>query len=116
MQSPQFAVGAFIEILEERRGSTPSIELTLLFAAHAWCFDCHRERHRCPCGSGGGDELILAVGEATFEVGLEPDRAGLDVPGTVGVLGSQEVLNTLLINRVRGWHLPGGVEGIKRLS
>lgn len=39
-----------------------------------------------PSGGGGGDPLVLAMGEAAFEIGLELGGAALLIPTGVGAL------------------------------
>src|SRR5947208_1745306 len=59
-------------------------------------------RHGGPCGGGGGDPLIVVVGKTTLEIRLELYRAATHVPGTIWILGGQQVLETTLVDRIGG--------------
>ena len=51
-----------------------------------------RQRHRGPTGPRSGNKLVVAMRETGIEPGLERQRAGLHVPGTVLLLGVQQEL------------------------
>ena len=62
--------------------------------------DGHHEGHRSPTRARSGDPLVVGVREAAFEVGLYPDRPGLDEPGAVRGLGVEEITNSFGVDRV----------------
>src|SRR5262245_45833641 len=63
-----------------------------------WRFNRQNQRHSRPARSGGGDPLIMAVGESALEIFLERMRASLDGPRTIGGLIGQEVVHAALIS------------------
>ena len=71
------------------------------------------QRQRCPTGAGGGDPLMVAVGEAAFEVRLERVRVCLDIPASIGKLCLEQPGDALLIGR-RGWfHIGSGMKSVE---
>jgi hypothetical protein len=63
-----------------------------------------------PAGRGRRDELILFVREAGFEIGLERLAPRADVPGAVGQLRFQQILDAAAIDRVGRAHARGVVQ------
>src|SRR6266536_6000813 len=72
----------------------------------------HRKRHDRPTCSGGGDPLIVLIGETAFEIGLQPDGTGRYVPRAIFRLGTEEVLNTSLVDGI-GLGNAAEVQGVK---
>ena len=60
-------------------------------------------RRRLDCGEGqsgpgradGGDELILAVSESTFEIRLQPNRPGLHRPRAIRRLRAEQIVDPM---------------------
>src|SRR2546427_12187261 len=76
---------------------------------------CDGERHHGPAGSGGGDPLVVPIGEAAFKVRLKPDGTGRYVPRAIVCLCAPEILHALLIDRIRLGYA-AEVERIERFS
>ena len=62
------------------------------------CSECEGNgRH----GSAGlRDPLVVIVGEAALEVGLETEGAGDHVPGTIVLLRAEEVIDATPVNGI----------------
>lgn len=66
-------------------------------------------RRRLDCGEGqsgpgradGGEELILAVRESTFEIRLQPNRPGLHRPRAIRRLRAEQIVDPVPSHRVR---------------
>src|SRR5262245_40251106 len=67
----------------------------------AWYRPVH-ERHRCPCRTGKGTELVHAVGKAALEVRIERRGPLVHEPRPVVVLRTNQIGDSPLV-RGMGW-------------
>jgi hypothetical protein len=70
-------------------------------------FDAPGKGLRGPSCCGGRNPLIVFERKSALEIRLESNRATPDVPGSVWILGAQEILNATAMRQVGGAQEPG---------
>jgi hypothetical protein len=60
--------------------------------------------------------LIVFERKAALEIRLESNRAAPNVPGSVWILGAQEILNSTAMRQVGGAQEPGLAQGVQGKS
>jgi hypothetical protein len=79
-------------------------------------FDAPGKSLRGPSCCGGRNPLIVFERKSALEIRLESNRAAPNVPGSVWILGAQQILNATAMRQVGGAQEPGLAQGVQGKS
>lgn len=72
-----------------------------------------RKRHRSPGRAGGRNPLVMIVREPALKIALELQRPAFHLPGAVGQLSFQKIVDAALIGSVDSFYPRGLIQGVK---